>query len=93
MLLSDDSHNIFMLTYGKTFTFLVQNLQIIYAYLQPPLPTHPTSYPTEQPPLPSSEKGNLLSFSDSLDLWLPYTAQQLEVFNQLGTGIWKFMGA
>ena len=59
MLLVDDIHDIFALINGKIVSFLVQNMQIISAYLllHPP-PSHTTSYPAKQPSLSSSEKGN-----------------------------------
>ena len=63
MLLGDDIHDIFALINGKIVTFLVQNMQIISAYLLPYPPlSHPNSYPAKQPPLPSSEKGKSLLF-------------------------------
>ena len=66
MLLGDDIHDIiFALINGKIVSFLVQNMQIISAYLLPhPPPSHPNSYPAKQPPHPSSEKGNHCVFSD-----------------------------
>ena len=56
MLLGDNIHDIFALINGKIISFLVQNMQIISAYLLPhPSPSHPNSYAPKQPPLPSSE--------------------------------------
>ena len=53
MLLGDDIHDIFALINGKIVSFLVQNVQIISAYLLPhPPPSHPISYPAKQQPLP-----------------------------------------
>ena len=49
MLLGDDIHDIFALINGKIVSFLVQNMQIISAYLLPhPPPSHPT-YPAGAP--------------------------------------------
>ena len=97
MLLVDDIYDIFALITGKTVSFLVQNMQIISAYLLPhPPPSHPTSYPAKQPPLPSSEKGNhcfFLTFvSVSYCLYISVcdrlvTTQQLGVFYEFGTGV------
>ena len=104
MLLGDDIHDIFALINGKIVSFLVQNMQIISAYLLPhPPPSHPNSYPAKQPPLPSSEKGNhcifFLTFvSLSYCLYISIcgrfvTPQLLRVFYEFGTGVCKFMGA
>ena len=46
MLLGDDIHDIFALINGKIVSFLVQNMQIISAYLlSHPPPSHPTPIP------------------------------------------------
>ena len=105
MLLSDDIHDIFALINGKTVSFLVQNMQIISAYLLPhPPPSHSTSYPAKQPPLPSSEKGNhwvfFLTFvSLSYCLYISIcdryvTPQLLRVFYEFGwlVGCFGFNG-
>ena len=70
ILLGDDIHDIFALINGKIVSFVVQNMQIISAYLLPHPPlSYLISYPAKQPPLPSSEKENhCLFFSWHLSL-------------------------